>query len=263
MPGFNVMPSRNRRINKRNNKNKKRKFNIRNNNKFTFNRIRTPIVPDNLRITLKFTQLSELSGAAFGEYVYSGNSLFDPDSTGIGSQPAGFDEWSAFYARYRTLGSRIVVKFTNHGTSVGVFCSVFPSLQSAGASGVVEAIAQPYSKYRQFGPATGNGIGSIINHMGTGKIWGMSVKFDDLFSALTSASPTRQWYWCINSLSSDSTTNLDMDWLVEIYYDVVFSQRKNLTLSLMADNPDAFKRKLDMSKMTLIKSAEEKFDFIN
>lgn len=53
-------------------------------------------------------------------YVFRANSLFDPDYTGVGHQPLGYDEWGAFYQKYCVLGSRITVIVNTDSNSVGV-----------------------------------------------------------------------------------------------------------------------------------------------
>jgi hypothetical protein len=48
--------------------------------------------------------------------VYRGNSLFDPDLTGSGSQPMYFDQLTAVYGQYCVMGCRVTAKIFNTGT---------------------------------------------------------------------------------------------------------------------------------------------------
>ncbi len=41
------------------------------------------------------------------------NSLYDPDLSGVGSQPVGFDQWSAFYNRYRVISTNVQIRVEN------------------------------------------------------------------------------------------------------------------------------------------------------
>jgi len=45
------------------------------------------------------------------DYVYCLNSLFDPDVTGGGHQPRGFDQWSALFGQYMVHGCKYEVRF--------------------------------------------------------------------------------------------------------------------------------------------------------
>lgn len=48
------------------------------------------------------------------EQHYRCNSLFDPDYTGIGHQPYGFDQWKNFYQQYYVYKAAISVSFNNN-----------------------------------------------------------------------------------------------------------------------------------------------------
>lgn len=52
------------------------------------------------------TDLSQYS------FVYKANSAFDPDSTGTGHQPYGYDQLTPLFREYSVLSSKIVVRFT-------------------------------------------------------------------------------------------------------------------------------------------------------
>jgi hypothetical protein len=57
--------------------------------------------------------------------IYNLNSLFDPDRTGTGHQPYGYDQLSAMYNRYRVLRVKWKVKFAT--SSGDYFALVLPS----------------------------------------------------------------------------------------------------------------------------------------
>ena len=58
------------------------------------------------------------AGGLTGQHLFRVNSLNDPDYTGIGHAPLGYDEWSQFYTRYCVLGARIHIKCMNTSTTV-------------------------------------------------------------------------------------------------------------------------------------------------
>jgi len=75
--------------------------------------------PDQLRCTLRYSDFGvqftgSISPAA---QVYRGNSLFDPDLTGSGSQPEYFDQLSAVYLQYCVQACRIKAQVFNTGTT--------------------------------------------------------------------------------------------------------------------------------------------------
>lgn len=46
-------------------------------------------------------------------YSFRANSAFDPDYTGIGHQPLGFDQMMALYARYEVISTKCTATFFN------------------------------------------------------------------------------------------------------------------------------------------------------
>jgi len=54
------------------------------------------------------TQIAVTTTAgSLGYHVFSANSIHDPDTTGIGHQPMGHDQWKELYNHYTVVGSRI------------------------------------------------------------------------------------------------------------------------------------------------------------
>jgi len=59
---------------------------------------------------------------ATGNYIFNLNSLFDPELTGVGHQPYGYDQLAGLYNRYRVIacGWRIQVPKTDTAIQFGV-----------------------------------------------------------------------------------------------------------------------------------------------
>lgn len=85
-------------------------------------RKRKPVIPSAVvtaasgsHRTLRFRYCSAISidaaATVFGKYTFSANSLYDPDVTGTGHQPLGYDQWSEFYNHYTVMSSKISVTF--------------------------------------------------------------------------------------------------------------------------------------------------------
>lgn len=58
--------------------------------------------------------MSSNAAQTFGtEQHYSLNGMFDPDITGIGHQPMGFDELNAIYTQHKVLSTRVELTWSN------------------------------------------------------------------------------------------------------------------------------------------------------
>lgn len=66
--------------------------------------------------------LSPAAGVA-AEYMFRLNSIHDPNYTGVGHQPMGHDEWTAFYQHYEVIQSVITVWYIPQ-TDAGVGCTL-------------------------------------------------------------------------------------------------------------------------------------------
>lgn len=103
------MPAR-ARGGKRNPKGRRRQFKRTTVN---VNRALNPI-PQRYICKMKYCE-TNVTNAVTGQYLYNLNSLFDPDRTGTGHQPMGFDNMSLLYNRYRVISCswRIESPITN------------------------------------------------------------------------------------------------------------------------------------------------------
>ncbi len=57
---------------------------------------------------------------------FNGNGLFDPDRTGVGNQPRGFDDAMAFYSSYKVLGSSITVTYQQIAQTIMTSFAIYP-----------------------------------------------------------------------------------------------------------------------------------------
>lgn len=70
--------------------------------------------PEKRVVNLRYAQQVSLVGGAVGLFGvrqrFSLNSIFDPDITGAGHQPYGFDQMATIYARYKVLACDVTFK---------------------------------------------------------------------------------------------------------------------------------------------------------
>lgn len=71
--------------------------------------------------TLRYSETVNLAGTAgiLQRYAFSANSVYDPNNTGGGHQPMGYDQWTTLYNKYVVLGSKIIVRMIPNFNGVG------------------------------------------------------------------------------------------------------------------------------------------------
>lgn len=73
--------------------------------------LKTPL-PNKLLVKMKYYDTFNLdpAAAAIGTYVFNPTSLFDPNTTGIGHQPRGFDQIMSMYTNYTVIHCKITLQ---------------------------------------------------------------------------------------------------------------------------------------------------------
>lgn len=194
----------------------------------TYSKIRTIGLPDQTYVKLRYHTILNEGAIAEATHIFSMNSLFDPDVTGIGSQPMGFDQWKNFYTHYQVLGSSIKVIALNAALSNAVVC-VRPANTSVPVL-INSAIELPYSRYRWMGNQNGQNRTIIKNYMSVKKMEARNTNSIN-FTAPITASPSSQKFWHVSFASNDRVSAVAMDLDVLITYYVKFFRRTQLPSS--------------------------------
>lgn len=148
-----------------------------------------------------FVTLTEVSGAG-AMTSWRVNSLYDPDLTGLGKQPVGYDQYTAIFNRYRVTHCTYKITWINalgntevgnRVARVGLYLSPTNSVASD-----PEAWANQFGAHTKLlGPSTGNqGTVSISGTVDFAKTFGIKPQeLTDLdYSATFNASPARVAY---------------------------------------------------------------------
>ena len=171
-----------------------------------------------LRYCTNISQVSTLGSSAV--HVFSANSIFDPDVTGVGHQPLYRDQYAAIYENYVVLGSKITVTWTNPFTNQFI----------TGISADNDSFIPTNTDNRM---EMSNSVSSVLVATGGLNVLSMSYSpTEDLGVDVTSdgysqtpvgSSPTDQWYYGVTAFTMDATTSTCYA-KIEIEYTVKFSE---------------------------------------
>lgn len=179
--------------------------------------------PKSVRVCLPFTETATVTTAAGVGcwYRWRANSVFDPDLTGSGTQPYGYDQWSNFYKQWFVSGSSIEVMVVNTGggtaDSTCIKVVVWPSSSSALAitSAALDTVEEfPDARMRIISSmaTAGSSTNTIRHYMPTAKIEGMapvSIASDHLYWGTQTSDCSNVTLWNVgvnNMLENGSYT---------------------------------------------------------
>lgn len=185
--------------------------------------------PTRCRAVLRYTSYFNLSVSVSGaaQYFLRCNSVYDPDFTGVGSQPRGYDQYAALYNQYTVNKAKLKATLcipSTGATGQLIFGATFKP-DTSGLATLDQCADQPYTVSRicnQQGPTSDRTVYST---------WDRKKRFpnDQTSASLSSqvtTNPAEQEYWQIwyhnayNPLvagASDVTVQFTIDYDVEFY----------------------------------------------
>lgn len=189
------------------------------------------------RATLRYSEKVSISSAAVtdavGTHVFSANGCFDPNVTGIGSQPRGFDQLMALYDHYTVTKARIKVRFLNTSASTRPYVAIavrdsttaFPSLKD-----MMEYDGSIVSKYPVARNAADQGkdmCAYLETYVDIGKFLGRkSVLSDPECKGSASSNPSELVQFHVMVSSTDAAAACAVNAIVTVEYDVILHEPK-------------------------------------
>jgi len=204
-------------------------------------RFNVPLFPPRFKKNLVYSEvaLSQASTAgSSASYFFSANGLFDPNITGGGHQPMGFDQMMLMYEQYTVLSSKITVQAIN-SSGANIFNNFGIYLNPDTTSIVVPSrlLENGLIVWKTLMPI--NLIGSyaalnldcnIATYMGRTKNKRELVDDVNLFGTVA-ANPTEQVYFGILVYDPTLVNATSIDFTVVIEYETIFWEPKKLTQS--------------------------------
>lgn len=151
-------------------------------------------------------------------HVFRGNSIFDPDYTGVGIQPFQFDQlcYSGGYTNYRVSGSSIKVYFRTGAEIRRLHAFVIPMRIAAPSLTDVNTIRNlPFHKETTYDSAQESTRGARLSHYCTLKRLSPDFSPQDAdAAAYYTANPNLLFYWCIIFYADGISTT------TSVYFDI-------------------------------------------
>lgn len=200
-------------------------------------RIPAGTFPQKKRVTLNYVEYisvtPSVTGAASGS-TFRLNSLFDPNQSGAGHQPMGFDQWSQFYQRYTVLSAKIVVSASNIDSAVKAgYVGIVPYSGLLTSSTDVNVLSEDTDGVHGYFPPDGTPC-VLAKSIDIGKYYSISNPLeDDTLQAPVTSNPSRTLFAYVWIAAAQGTvvTGGVTTYMVRISYDAVLTEPKELPLS--------------------------------
>jgi hypothetical protein len=194
-------------------------------------------MPPVFKTSLRFTfQRASAASTSLGTIAFSGNNVQDPGLSAGAEQPPGFTQLATLYSRYRVIGSHVELRaiMTTTATGGGFIANgdicIYPSNSSGAPADFEAACSQPYAQWREITGATPQVMKKTMNTaMQVGQ---RSLVGADRLQALVSGAPSEEWYWLVVFQSDAAYTNINLEWHLQITYDVEFFDRPTVNQAL-------------------------------
>lgn len=190
---------------------------------------------DTLMVALSYADVVGIASTTSpGVHVFRGNSLFDPDLTGTGHQPLGFDQWSAFYQSYMVYGLGYKVTFIGDPDNVCQVSCLYKNNSDAITSfNTIRERVYTNTALTGLRGARDN-IKVLTGYIATKKVFGLKGVLDAQdanYSAGVTGSPTAPWYLHLYSQAEDRSTSVSVRAELQLTFYCKFFKRANLNPS--------------------------------
>lgn len=195
-----------------------------------------PIFPSSITRRLRYSTsfaVTATSGAIGTIQVFRANDLFDPDFTGTGHQPMGFDQMMVWYNHFTVLRSKItcVVKNTGVGSPTACLRVDGDSTTITVIDRVVEVggcVTESLEGKNVYGANKSLSISADM--MKLQNVSRSAITSDPSLQGSAGASPVEcTYYHCM--LWDPQAVTANAEWEVVIDYEAVFSEPRVLTQS--------------------------------
>lgn len=168
------------------------------------------------------------TAAALATHQFSVNSMFDPNTTGVGHQPLYYDQLTPLYNHYTVIGSKITVQITPKATNEEPtrFVLFLEDNTTVTPTDIGILSEQTGAKVLQIGPNSNFNYTRSLKWSARKNFPGAVLGNDQLRG--TNANPAEQQYFTLGCQSSLGGTTTEVQCYVTIQYIAVWTEPKQV-----------------------------------
>lgn len=150
--------------------------------------------------------------AGIAVHVFSANGLYDPDITGTGHQPRGYDQLMTMYDHYVVMGSKITAAFASRSSAANTNANIGIALKDSygtvsDANEYMEGRNQIFKAIEQINPS---GCPKLTKTFSAKRFFGRTnVKDNQEFQGTINDNPAEQAYYHVWMQAFNSTVDVN------------------------------------------------------
>lgn len=184
-----------------------------------------------MKVNLQWTVGQTYTGSGLETYVFRLNSPYDPNYTGVGNQPAQWDELMAIYSRCTVVASRILVDIFNESQSA-LYVALLPLANTVSAPTWDQAMMMNGCKYKLVAPFnSGTPVGKLVHYQSIKGLMQIDPTTDTDYACSASDNPNVGAYWHLLIRNSNTAVTNDVYIRIHITYYCVFKDLIPVTFS--------------------------------
>ena len=153
------------------------------------NRQANMLLSNEITKVIKWSHFVQYTASGLSVQTYRINSLYDPDETGLGTQPVGFDQIMALYYYYRVLRCKVKITVVNGGTAA--ITAVQLSNSATDPTQITAMAANNYGKAEMCAGTYGHNRSVIVYDIDIKDWLGFKDNVDNDLIGTVSANPSR------------------------------------------------------------------------
>lgn len=200
--------------------------------------------PSRKIVRLRYAENINLNATGTGtpvHHTFSANGMYDPNISGVGHQPMGFDQWLAIYDHYTVLGSKCTVRYIPTTATdfapmaFGCMLTDDTTFPYTDLDAILESRAggRNYRLGATLNSATSKGL-SVTRFFSAKKALGRpTVVGEEELKGSSITNPTEQSHfqvWCVNPTSAGNDPPV-CSFMVIIEYIAMLTERRELAQS--------------------------------
>lgn len=162
-----------------------------------------------VKLRYPFKATNTFSVSSTQNQLFRLSSVYDPDYSGGGSQPNGFDQWAAVYNNYRVQKCKWKFNFcTTQGSNEPSYMCICPRLDNAAETSYEDLAGEARAK-AVFSSGAGAPTKVLAGSCDLRKIWGLSKdEYDDQdFASYVNGNPSKNVYLSVLLGTGSGSTN--------------------------------------------------------